>query len=211
MQYYPIFLDLKGKKVLVIGGGNIALEKILNLLKAGAVITVVAPEISAKVRRFNRRITYIQRYFEDSDIQTDYSLIFAATGDTQLNAYVSQVCLGQRILCNTVDDPKWCHFIVPSILRRGYLTVAISTAGVSPTLAKTVKHIIGQAIGPRYTQLTRWLASFRWDVRAKIPTLAGRMAFWTRFYQNRPMLLLRKSGLSALKKEAHRWLEEFHG
>jgi len=211
VKYYPLFLDIKGKEVLVIGGGVIALEKILNLLKAGAKITVVAPEISKSVRRFNRRITYVYRKFQDQDIQEKYLLIFAATGDSTLNAKVSQACLKRRILCNTVDDPKWCHFIVPAIMRRGYLTIAISTAGVSPTLAKWVKTILYATFRKEVTQLTRFLNVFRQDIKVKIPTLSGRMMFWKDFYALKPMSIMRRSGIEALKKTAYNFLENYNG
>ncbi|NBV43045.1 bifunctional precorrin-2 dehydrogenase/sirohydrochlorin ferrochelatase, partial [bacterium] len=139
MRYYPIFLDIKGRPVLVIGGGNIALEKIENLLKAGADITVISPEISASIRRFNRRLRLIERPFEMADLSTHYLLIFAATGESDLNAAVSLKCRELRVLCNTVDEPAYCHYIIPAIVRRGLLTVAVSTSGVSPLLAKTIK------------------------------------------------------------------------
>jgi siroheme synthase-like protein len=208
MRYYPLFLDIKGKDVLVIGGGNIALEKINNLLKAGANITVIAPLIRPSVARFNRRITFFNRKVEDRDILEKYSLVFCATGESALNAHISKLCLEKRILCNTVDDPTWCHFIVPSIFRRGLLTVAISTSGVSPSLAQEIRKQLKYCIGPEVTVLTRWLAGFRLLVQSRIPTLSGRMAFWKRFYEKNPRVTLRLHGKKALEKKGMDLLDE---
>jgi siroheme synthase-like protein len=209
MQYYPLFLDIKGKEILIIGGGYIALEKIQNLLKAGPKITVIAPLIRPGVARFNRRITFINREVYLSDITEKYLLVFCATGDSELNAKVSQYCLERRILCNTVDDPKWCHFIVPSMFRRGYLTIAISTAGVSPSLAKKIKASLREWIGPEYTQYTRWLFGFRETIKANIPTLSERMKFWTFFYKQEPLKLLKSSSIKTLENRARDWIKNY--
>ena len=198
MQYYPLFLDIRDKPVLLIGGGNIAYEKVLNLLKAGAKITIVSPDLLPPLARFNKRVTWIKKWFDPSDIRTDYFLVFGATGDSSLNSEISKLCLQKRILCNTVDDPKYCHFIVPSILRRGKLTLAISTAGVSPTLAKSIKSTLKLILGPEYTVFTRWVSQFRQQVLARIPTLAQRMAFWNAFYSCQPLDVLREQGREKL-------------
>lgn len=207
MQYYPLFIDLKGQPVLVVGAGNIAYEKVQNLLKAGAVLTLVAPWVHPSLERFSKRITFVRRCFEPSDISTRYRLVFGATGDSALNETISRLCLEQHILCNAVDDPKHCHFIVPSILRRGFLTVAISTSGVSPTLAIQLKQSLKKWIGPEYTMLTKWLATFRYKVIDRIASLEGRKRFWGRFYQKQPLTTLKEQGLTQLSKQAHHLLE----
>ena len=177
MDYYPLFLDLKGKQVLVVGGGPIALEKIVNLLKAGACITVVAEQILPQIRRFSRRIRFFERAFELADITPDYTLVFGATGDHGLNQTISRFCAQERILCNAVDDPANCHFIVPAIVRRGRLTVAVSTAGVSPLLAKSTKEKLKNVFGRDYTVLTRFMADFRKQVFTRIFTQKARFLF----------------------------------
>ena len=202
MQYYPIFLDIKGRPVLVIGGGNIALEKIQNLLKAGAAITVISPEISPSIRRFNRRLTLIEREFEMGDISTAYILIFAATGDSELNSRVSKYCRDQRILCNTVDDPAYCHYIIPALVRRGKLTIAISTSGVSPLLAKTIKNKLKSIIGPEYTVLTRLMARYRQWVKDRYQTFAERLTFWEHFLRSNPLQKIRQGQLPQIESVA---------
>lgn len=200
MDYYPLFLNLKQKPVLVIGGGPIALEKILNLLKAGASITIIAPDIVPSIRRFSKRVVCIERVFEPQDLDQPWLLVYGATGESALNAQISALCLEKRILCNTVDDPAYCHFIVPSIFRRGKLTIAISTAGVSPSMAKDIKERLKPFLGVEYTQLTRWLVGFREKLKGAIPSLEGRKLFWTRFYQEDPIANIQKNGIKILDK-----------
>ncbi len=211
VKYYPIFLDLKNNSVLVIGGGAMALEKIVNLRKAGPKITVIATDISPQIRRFSASVTCVTREFELSDISTEFVLVFAATGDTDLNQRVSAHCQSLRILCNTVDDPKWCQFIIPALLRRGPMTIAISTSGVSPSLAQHVRRIIGAAIPTRYVQLTRFLSVFQADVRTSIATLDERKSFWQYFYRQNPYVILRRHGIGELASRAKTWMTLFRG
>jgi precorrin-2 dehydrogenase / sirohydrochlorin ferrochelatase len=211
MKHYPIFLDLHHKPVLVIGGGDMALEKIINLRKSGAKITVIAPTILPQIRRFSANVTCVERDFVLSDISLDFILVFAATGDGALNERVSTHCSELRILCNTVDDPRWCHFIIPAILRRGAMTIAISTAGVSPSLAQSVRQIIADAIPARYVQLTRFLSMFSPEVRSTISTLENRKLFWQYFYRQNPYLLLDRYGIRTLRDRAQDWLRSFCG
>lgn len=191
MQYYPLFLDIKGYPVLVIGGGNIALEKIQNLLKAGAQVTVISPEVTTSIRRFNRRLTLIERPFAMSDISETYQLIFAATGESALNAAVSQECRHRRILCNTVDEPAYCHFIVPAMLRRGAITVAVSTSGVSPFMAREIKDLLKQVVGPEYTILSRILKKYRASIKMRFNSFQTRLAFWRVFFDSNPIEMIR--------------------
>jgi siroheme synthase-like protein len=201
MEYYPLFLDIKARPILIIGGGNIALEKIQNLLKAGAAITVISPEISTSIRRFNRRLTLIERPFEMSDISEKYLLIFAATGESTLNAAVSKECLGRRILCNTVDEPAFCHYIIPAILRRGAITVAVSTSGVSPFMAREIKDRLKQIVGPEYTVLSRILKKYRASIKARFNSFQERLAFWRGFFDSNPIQMIQDGERIAVEKK----------
>lgn len=201
MEYYPLFLDIKGRPVLVIGGGNIALDKIQNLLKAGAQITVISPEISTSIRRFNRRLTFIERAFEMSDISETYQLIFAATGKSELNAAVSEECRHRRILCNTVDESAYCHFIVPAMLRRGSVTVTVSTSGVSPFMAREIKDLLKNVVGPEYTVLSRILKKYRNPIKARFGNLQERLGFWRQFFAGNPARKIREGRRALLEQE----------
>lgn len=199
MRYYPVFLDIRNRPVLVIGGGAIALEKIQNLLKAGARITVIAPTILPSIRRFNRRVTLIERSFRRWDLSTRYLLVFAATGESDLNQWVSATCRRKRIWCNTVDDPAYCHYIIPALVRRGPLTIAISTSGVSPLLAKRIKRQLTEWMGPEYTVITRLMQRYRQQVKDRIAGFSGRLVFWSRFFDYDPVRVIKQEGLAHME------------
>src|SRR4030065_1234034 len=129
--YYPAFLNLKGKKTVVIGGGKIAERKILVLLKTGANITVISPEITKRIAREKLRgsLKHIPRQYRKGDVKKTF-LVIAATDSEEINKKVSEEA---PCLVNVVDTPSLCNFIVPSVIQRGLLTIAISTGGVSPT------------------------------------------------------------------------------
>jgi len=140
MRYYPVFLDIAGKPVVVIGGGTIAEQKITGLLDAGAQVTVVSPELNETLEAFRQegKIMHIKREYEPGDIE-GYELVFVATDSRQENEKVWQEGRQRRIWVNAVDDIPNCDFIMPGIIRRGDLTLAISTAGKSPAMARKVR------------------------------------------------------------------------
>jgi precorrin-2 dehydrogenase/sirohydrochlorin ferrochelatase len=137
MRYYPVFLDIAGKPVVVIGGGNIALGKVEGLLDAGADVTVISPELDGRLREFvsEGRIVHVKREYEEGDLQ-GFALAFGATDDRAVNARVTGEARERGVLVNAVDDPPSCDFIMPGIIRRGELIVAISTSGGSPAMAR---------------------------------------------------------------------------
>lgn len=187
MEYYPLFLEIKNRPVLVIGGGVIAYEKIKTLLRAGASITVIAPEIQPSIRRFNRRITFVERPYLPQDLTEAYWLVFAATNDPALNAAISEQCQGLRIFCNTIDTPMARNFIVPATVRRGAITVAISTSGANPFFARLLKEQLHQILGAEYTVLGRLLKKYRTHVKARFKDIQERLAFWRTFFDQNPI------------------------
>lgn len=140
MKYYPLFADLNNKNVLVIGGGNVAERKVITLLKANADITVIAPQITKRINQFanKKKIILIKREFKSSDIK-NFWLVFAATDNIKVQQVIYKECEKKKIFLNIVDIPDYCSFIVPSIIKRGDLILAISTSGKSPALAKVLR------------------------------------------------------------------------
>ena len=128
---YPVFLDLAGVPVLVVGGGPVALRKVLGLVKAGAAVTVIAPDVVDGVAEI---ATVEQRPYATGDL-TGFQLVVSATNDPTVNAKVAADARDAGIFINSADDPDNCTFILPAIARRGPITVAISTGGASPALA----------------------------------------------------------------------------
>ncbi len=137
MRYYPVFLDITGKPAVVIGGGNIALAKIEGLLDAGADVTIVSPDLLPRLQELasGGRVTHIAREYEPGDLQ-GYVLAFVATDDRSTNAIVTAEGRERGVMVNAVDDPPNCDFIMPGIIRRGDLIVAVSTSGGSPAMAR---------------------------------------------------------------------------
>jgi len=154
--YYPVFLDLRDCPCLVVGGGGIALRKIEGLVAAGARVRVVATEIQA----MPEGVACVLRAFETQDLD-GMRLVIAATDDRRLNAIVAQQARARGLWVNAVDDPAECSFILPALVRRGDLVVAISTGGQSPLLARRIKEQLEQLFGPEYGELAALLGELR--------------------------------------------------
>jgi len=140
MRYYPICVDMAGRACLVVGGGRVAERKVSGLLGSGARVTVVSPALMARLEAWANegQIRVIRRGYETGDL-AGQSLAFVATDDGEVNATVAADARAAGVLINAADDPAHCDFILPAVLRRGPLTVAVSTAGASPALSRAVR------------------------------------------------------------------------
>jgi len=147
MSLLPIFLKLDGRRGLVVGGGSVALEKILSLLKTGLWLRVVAPDAKAEIRQLaaQGRLQWMQRPFEVADIDGNF-IVIAATDSAEVNAEVYKEALVRGILANSVDDPPHCDFYFGSVVSRGALQIAISTAGESPAVAQRLRREIDEQL-----------------------------------------------------------------
>jgi precorrin-2 dehydrogenase/sirohydrochlorin ferrochelatase len=151
MILFPAFLKLEGRRCLVVGAGPVAEEKIEGLLRAGAEIRVVAPHATARIRAWARakKIGWERREFSPSDLSETF-LVVAATSSAALHAQIYRQARRRGVLCNVVDDPEHCDFYYGSVVRRGALQIAISTAGHSPALAQRLRKQIEQEFGEEY-------------------------------------------------------------
>jgi precorrin-2 dehydrogenase/sirohydrochlorin ferrochelatase len=161
MSYYPINLDLDGKKVVVIGGGKIAERKITGLMETRADITVISLELTYRLNEYAQagKITWKEKGFTDLDIQ-DAFLIIAATNQREVNLAVQKAAKPHQLI-SLVDDPEASNFILPSVVKRGRLSIAVSTSGASPTLAKQIKHEIAEQYGSEYKEYVDFLFTSR--------------------------------------------------
>ncbi|MFZ7110118.1 MAG: precorrin-2 dehydrogenase/sirohydrochlorin ferrochelatase family protein [Desulfatiglandales bacterium] len=168
MTYYPILLDLKGKKALVVGGGKVARRKIDTLLEYGARVHVIAKELNDTLREYadGGRVRYLGSEFIETHLN-DVFLVIAATDDARMNQEISVAARSRGLLINAVDQPADCNFIVPSILRRGNLQIAVSTSGRSPALARKVREDLENAFGFEYAELLNLLGQLRKTVLAR--------------------------------------------
>lgn len=167
-QYYPAFLNLEGKPVVMIGGGAVCEGKIPNLLECGALVTVIAPGVTDRIQEWARaqRITWIARDYQEGDLVGAWTAI-AGTNNPAVNQRAAAEARARRILVNTVDDAQNCDFITPAIVRRGDLVLAISTGGGSPAMARFVRQELQRAFPPEYGHLLQVLSEARKDLRRR--------------------------------------------
>ncbi len=151
MSYYPVFVQLEGKKVVVVGGGNVAYRKVLALLECGAAIHLAGRELTPELKKMveNEDIHFLGQKFKDEYLNNAF-MIIAATDDKDLNHHISTCAREKGVLVNAVDQPPDCDFIVPSILKRGDLQIAISTSGKSPALARRIRKSLEAQFGQEY-------------------------------------------------------------
>jgi len=166
MGYYPVFLEMKGRPCLVVGGGEVAQRKAEGLLAAGARVTVVSPELTAELAALKAegRIEYLAREYERRDLE-GFDIAVAATGDEAVNARVAQDGRERRVWVNAVDDPAACDFILPSVVRRGEVVLAISTGGLSPALARRLREELETYLADDFAPLAELLAEVRRELR----------------------------------------------
>ena len=176
---YIACLRLEGRSCLVVGGGEIGLEKVEGLLACDADVTLIAPDAIDELAELAREgsIRWERRKFEDSDLDGRFMAI-AATNDTDVNISVYDGAERRAMLVNVVDVPPLCNFILPAILRTGPLAIAISTAGASPALAKRIKAEIAAAFGDDYARLAVILNEVRGWAKATLPTYQDRKQFF---------------------------------
>ena len=176
---YMACLKLKGRRCLVVGGGDIGLEKVEGLLLCDGDVHLVAPEAVPELTRYAEEgsITWDRREFRDEDLDGAF-LAIAATNDTDVNISVSEGGERRAMLVNVVDVPPLCNFILPAIERSGPLAIAISTAGASPALAKRMKREIAESYGEPYARLAVILNDHRGWAKGTLPTYQDRKEFF---------------------------------
>jgi precorrin-2 dehydrogenase/sirohydrochlorin ferrochelatase len=180
MKYYPVSLRVADRRCVVVGGGEVAERKVRSLLDAGARVVVVAPRLSVALADLAAQgaIEHLARRYSRGDLDGAL-LAYAATDDEALHAEIAADAATAGVLLNVVDRPRWCSFIVPSIMRRGDLTVAVSTAGGSPALAKRVRTDIEHALGPEYERALDVLARLRRHLQNQSLSAAERQRILT--------------------------------
>ena len=164
--YYPIFLNISGKKCVVVGGGQVALRKVKTLLEYGASVEVISPELCPELIKLaeDGEIQVLQRSYEAEDLK-DAVIAIAATNDSRTNLEVAKEARRKAVLVNTVDDAENSDFIAPSYLRRGDVTIAISTAGRSPALARKIRTRLEKELGEDFTSLAHLVGEVRAEVK----------------------------------------------
>lgn len=184
MQYFPLFIDSINLNVLLVGAGEVASRKLALLTRTEANIHVIAPQVNTEVQRYAEtgRILLSVREVVHADIQ-NYDLVYLATANDSLNAELATLATARGIWVNAVDNPAFCRFITPSIVDRGRLVVAISTAGAAPVFARTVRSRLEASLPQSLKPLFDFVADRRIEVQDRLKSTAERRLFWERFFE----------------------------
>ncbi|KJR46543.1 Siroheme synthase / Precorrin-2 oxidase [Desulfosporosinus sp. I2] len=179
-QYYPIFMDLLALPVLVVGGGNVAFRKVQTLMHHGAMVKVVSPRLVPELRELvdGKTCFWVEKDYSTEDIQ-DAMLVFSCTEIEEVNAQVSRDAKASYRPVNVVDDPDKCSFIVPSIMERGDLKIAVSTGGSSPIVARQVRAELETMYGDEMGDYLTLLKNWRTKAKSDLPP-DKRSIFWNR-------------------------------
>ena len=200
--FYIACLRLSGRRCLVVGGGDVGLEKVEGLLACDADVTLVAPAAHPELEALSREgsITWFEREYQRDDLDGKL-IVIAATDDTDVNIRVFDDAEARAMLVNVVDVPPLCSFILPAIVRTGPLAIAISTAGASPALAKRMKREISALFGDPYAQLAVILNDARGWAKATLPTYQDRKEFFESIVNGEPdpIELLRAGDAAAVR------------
>lgn len=185
MEYFPLFTKLVDAPCLIVGGGAVAARKAAALLRAGAKITVISPTLSANLKNqlSDGLLIHHARKYRDDDVSSQYRLIIAATDNVKINQQVAERAHALSIPVNVVDAPELCSVILPSIIDRDPVIVAVSSGARSPVLARVLRARLETLIPTRYGRLAQLIAKFRNTVREKITVPQARRGFWERILQ----------------------------
>lgn len=196
-QFYPVYLELRGRCCVVLGGGAEAEKKAIQLLEAGAHVTVVSPQVTKPLEELaaSGSLEWIRRSYRRGDLVGAF-LAIAAPGDRSINREVWEEAEEGKVLLNAVDDVQHCHFIAPAIYRQGDISVAISTAGKAPALAVRLRDRIVNLIGADHAALVDLLAELRGEVTRRIPDFGPRKALWYAMVDSDAIEIVRRGDIT---------------
>jgi len=199
-RLYPIYIDLKGRKVVVVGGGGIGQEKIESLVASGANVTLISPKITTVLQEMvdAGEIQFKKRCYQDNDEDGAW-LVIVACAVQDVNDKIYEICETKRIFCNVVDVVPLCMFHVPSVVRQGKLQIATSTEGASPALASRIRKDLQKQFDPAYATLLDLMVPFRAFVKEKYPDdLQKRSKIFTDFVDSNILELIRNNDQAAI-------------
>ena len=185
MAHYPINLDLRGRRCVVIGGGSVAERKVKTLLEFDADVIVVSPKITSELRKLvdSGFVEYIGGVFTPS-VLDDVILAIAATDDKETNEAIYAESAARNIFVNVVDDPDLCTFFAPAVVRRGDFIISVSTSGKSPAMARNVRECLDSQFGSEYGELADILGELRDEVKARYSEMAERNGAFLRIIKS---------------------------
>ena len=200
-HFFPVNIDIKNQKCLVVGGGCIAERKVLSLIECEADVVVVSPKITSALTKLAQegKIKYIKRGFNESDLKDSF-IVICATNNQLLNEEIGKKCKSRRLLVNVVDYPPLCNFLVPAVIHQGNLCVSISTSGASPTLARKIKDDLKKSFGPEYSIFLEIMEQIRYEIISKYKDKEAQKEVFESIVYSDALNLIRE-GKSDLVKE----------
>lgn len=212
MDYFPAFLDLHGRRCLVVGGGDIALRKARLLAAAGAAVDIVATEVSPAVAEFaaQHSMPVTEREFRTADIAGHW-LVVSATGDAAVERLVFETATAEGVFCNSVDDKSNCSYITPAIVDRSPIVVAVSSGGSAPVLARQLRAKIETLLPRDFGRLASLARHWREHVAGRIDSLLGRRRFWESVFDGPARDYAIGGYIDEAEREMARLLVEFEG
>ncbi|MEZ9411326.1 precorrin-2 dehydrogenase/sirohydrochlorin ferrochelatase family protein [Vibrio lentus] len=183
MRYFPMFLDVENKPILVVGGGEVACRKVDSLLRAGADVTLVSPKVEPYLKQLvdDNKVRWVQNFYSSQLISQNYLQVWATTDNPDLNHQVHNDAKEMGILVNVVDDLPYCDFITPSMINRGRIQIAISSGGASPVLVRNIREKLETVLPQNIGLIADFGASKRNSIKEFFPTVDERRKFWERF------------------------------
>ena len=177
--YYPIFLDIEDRDVVIIGGGPVCERKAETMMKYGARVTVVAPEFTEQIAQWAKAgaLRIRKKKYDATDLE-GASIVIASTDDESVNTQIASDCRKRKIPVNVVDVTHLCEFIVPAIVEQGSIQLAVSTGGKSPALARTLKEDLQKFVAPEYAEINDLLGTLRPSAKRVLPTDTDRKRFF---------------------------------
>lgn len=200
---------MERRRAVVVGGGHVAARKVGDLLEAGAQVTIISPDLAPELQALAQtsRVTIIDRSYREGDL-TGAFLVIAATGDPDVNQGVWREAEWNGCLVNVVDDPAHCNFILPAVVRRGEVTVTVSTGGNSPALSRRLRERLEAVIGPEYGELANLLAELRPQLRLRHEEQKERRRVAFRLVDSDLIDTIRQQGMEAARARAMELLRE---
>jgi precorrin-2 dehydrogenase/sirohydrochlorin ferrochelatase len=198
---YPVTLELVDKECLVVGGGGVAERKVLSLLECGAIITVVSPALTTMLRKLadTSLIKYKEGCYSKDDLLNKL-LVICATNNQVVNQQVAQDCKGIGIWVNVVDQPELCTFHVPAVMRRGMMSISVSTSGASPLLAAKIRKQLEQDFGQEYEILLQIMVEVRKEVNQKNIDPIKRYQIYSKILNSNIMQLIKQGKTEKVKE-----------
>jgi siroheme synthase-like protein len=177
--YYPIYIDIEDRAVVIVGGGTVCARKAETMMRYGARVTIISPEITDEIAAWEREgaLAVRRKMYAETDVE-GASIVIASTDDQCVNARVARDCRRRRIPVNVVDVTHLCEFIVPAIIEKGSIQIAVSTGGKSPALGRTLKEDLQRTIGPEYAEVNDLLGTLRKSAKSVLPTDVERKRFF---------------------------------